>query len=247
MRMVLIAAAVLIAVSSAWADQPPRTIMTSGEATVYVVPDKVTITLGVEEFDKDLDQAVNRNDQASASLLKAIKDLGVDDKDVQVAYMNVSTVYDNNYPNRGLAGYKSLRSYSIRMDDTKLFEKVVQTALKSGANEVESFQFDTTQMRACRDKARLMAIRAAKEKAVLLANALDCQVGPPMSIQDQSDNMWGTYSVSGNVNGLADNEGLGFGGGGMSPQVMPVGEMAVKASVNVTFFQFDAPAPAKQP
>jgi len=65
-------------VASAQDAQPKRTISTSGEAVVYVVPDEVIVNLGVEVYHKDLDQAVRTSDEQAKQLLAAIKGLGVE-------------------------------------------------------------------------------------------------------------------------------------------------------------------------
>jgi uncharacterized protein len=241
MRYAFITAMALLMSQTVWADPPQRTISTTGDAIVYVIPDKVTVTFGVERFDKDLEAAVSGMDQSSASLLKAIKDLGIDDKDMQVAFMNVTTVYDNSSPMRGLAGYKAQRLYVVRLSDVKLFEPLVTTALKSGANEVSNFEFDSTQMRQQRDKARVMAIIAAREKAALLASALNCTIGSPLSITDNTDAMWG-YSTS-NLN-MYQGAAMSFEGG-VQPQILPLGQIPIKATVSVMFLQYDASLPQK--
>ena len=46
------------------ADEPmPRTISTTGESIVFVTPDEVTVSLGVETFNADLDKSKSENDE----------------------------------------------------------------------------------------------------------------------------------------------------------------------------------------
>ena len=213
----------------------PRTISTSGESTVYVAPDEVIITFGVQTFNADLDSSKNANDEQSAKLLKAIKDLGIEDKQIQTATLNVSIHYkDYNRATLGIEGYQCQRAYNVNLKDTKLFERLVDTALKNGANQLMGFEFKTSELRKHRDTARKMAIKAAKEKAVALAGDLDMKVGKPRTISESSGGYFGGYW--GNQYGNASQNSMQIApGGGEGGETMPLGQIAVRATVSVTF------------
>ena len=72
---------------------PPRTITTTGEAVVYVVPDEIVINFGVETFDAQLGKAKAANDEASKKLLEAMRKLGVEDKHLQTSDLEVEIDY----------------------------------------------------------------------------------------------------------------------------------------------------------
>src|SRR5689334_18693243 len=72
---------------------PPRTISSFGEAVVHVVPDQVDVSVGIEKFDANLDKAKSANDEAAATLLKAIKALGIEDRQIQTSTLNVRMQY----------------------------------------------------------------------------------------------------------------------------------------------------------
>ena len=130
---------------------PPRTISTSGEAIVYVVPDEVVVMFGVATFNAELDKAKAENDERSARLLKAVKALGVEDKHVQTDTLRVGIHYTNDHFH--IEGYSANRIYSVTLKDPKLFEKCIDTVLKSGANQFSGFEFKTTELRKYRDQA----------------------------------------------------------------------------------------------
>src|SRR5260221_12299843 len=70
-----------------------RTISTSGEAIVYVVPDEVVVGAGVETFSQNLDKAKSDNDEASTRLVKAIKALKIEDRDISTDVLTVEIRY----------------------------------------------------------------------------------------------------------------------------------------------------------
>src|SRR2546423_500726 len=100
---------------------PPPSITTTGESIIYVTPDEVIVSVGVETFDKDLDKAKSDNDERSTKLLHAIKDLGVEDKHVQTDTMHVEIQYQNEHPTHSIEGYYARRAYSVTLKDTKKF------------------------------------------------------------------------------------------------------------------------------
>src|SRR5262245_28130856 len=62
----------LIVSDTARADEqfPLASVSTSGEAIIYVKPDEVVLTFGVETFDQSLEKAKQQNDAASAKIVK---------------------------------------------------------------------------------------------------------------------------------------------------------------------------------
>lgn len=94
---------VLITLSAA--AQDTRLLSVSGEAMIRVVPDEVVIGLGVETFDPSLDNAKKQNDESTRRLLRAIAELGIEDKHVQADTLEVELKYqDSSHPSQGIEG-----------------------------------------------------------------------------------------------------------------------------------------------
>ncbi len=214
------------------------TISTTGEATVFVTPDEVSISFGIETADPSLDKAKSVNDAESTKLLAALKAVGVPEKDIQTDTITVELRYKNGHEHL-IESYVTRRMYSVKLKDVKLLEKAVDTGLKNGANRLIGLEYKTTELRKYRDQARKLAIVAAKEKAVALATELDCKVGKPQSISEgyihsgyNSHAWWGYGGGYGNNSQVVANQGGAAGDDGVT---MPLGQMSVKASVSVTF------------
>jgi uncharacterized protein len=243
-RRLLVAAALLLgtALTAAAADGPDRSIATSGEATVYVEPDEVVVNVGVETFNASLDEAKAANDAASKKLLDALRALEVEERDIGTDVMQVHISYvDNGRPSKGIEGYFCRRGYAVTLKEIGKFERLVDTALKNGANHLMGFEFRTTDLRQHRDEARRLAIRAAKEKAADLARELDMSVGTPRHIGEGYVQYHGYRSAwwgwgGGGYGQYSQNvryeaEGVGGAGG----ETMPLGRLAVRAQISVTF------------
>ena len=139
------------------------------------------------------------------------------------------------------------RAYSVTLKDVKRFEKLVDVALKNGANRLLGFEFRTTDLRKHRDEARKNAILAAKEKAQALAAALGQELGDPTSIGE------GWHGLVGNRRswwgwqrgGMSQNYTSHAGNGGTGGATLPLGEIGVSARINVSFQMRPKNAPEK--
>ena len=217
-------------------------IHVNGEALVQVAPDEVQIDLGIEIFNKELDAAKHENDSRSDALLKALKTLGVEEKHIQTDVLNVELKYkNNNGPIEGIEGYFVRRSYKVCLKDVKNLETVVDAALKSGVNHIVNIDFKSTDLRKHRDTARLEAIKAAKEKAIALAGALEAKIGKPTQITEGYygyenpyrawwSNSYGNHFGYQTQNAMVQEGTAGEGGG-----TLPMGMIGIRAQVQVTF------------
>ena len=234
--LAIVLAAVLTS-SAAFAQEQFQkpSVSTTGDAVVYVRPDEAVVSFGVETYDANLDKSKEQNDAKSAALVKAVLALGIEEKHLSTDRMEVELRYaDRGKPVAGIEGYFARRWYSVHLKDVKLLEKLIDTVLKSGANRLSGIEFRTSELRKHRDQARKMAIRAAKEKAELLATELGAGVGGPRTINES-----GSYGYSGgrnwNFNSYAQNAAQVMPGGGDGGETTPLGQIAVSATVAVTF------------
>ena len=225
----------LLTLTARAADPDLRTISTTGEASVYVTPDKVVVSLGVETYNASLDEAKSANETAAGKLVQAIQGMAIEKKDI--ATDNLQVDIDRRYEGGRygqIQGYLVRRSYAITLRDTKQFEKLVDTALKNGANVIQNIAFTTTELRKYRDQARQMAVKAAREKAQLLAKELDTNIGKPRTISEG-----GGYAYFGgyrsNYNNASQNAFQSAPAGPDMGETLPLGQIAVNATVSVTF------------
>jgi uncharacterized protein YggE len=226
----LAASIVLLACSAAAAaDAPQRSVSTTGDAVVHVVPDEVIVGLGVETFAAKLDEAKKLNDDRATRLVRTIKAAGVEERHIQTDTLEVEIKYRSDRPSDGIEGYYARRAYSVTLKQPKKLEELLDAALTNGANQLMGIDYRTTELRKHRDAARQMAIKAAKEKAVALAGELDCTVGPPRTIGE------GYIGYGGGRYNLAQNVSRDTGGSPEGADPTPFGQIGVYAQVSVTF------------
>jgi uncharacterized protein YggE len=246
---VLIAAIAAVAVGffafkqpAAQAQTPPTkpvsTLLTSGEALINVVPDEVTLYLGVETSDKDLSAAKRANDERIAKLIAFAKQQGVPEEKIRTDYLNIEPRYSDGYTSREFVGYFVRRSLSITLRDLSKFDSLLSGSLESGVNYVHNIAFRTTELRKHRDEARKLAVRAAREKAELLAGEMGLRVVRVANISEDVysggwyySGWWGARSGAQSQNVVQNSAGQSTS----ADSILAPGQIGVRAFVNVTF------------
>jgi uncharacterized protein len=213
-----------------------RAVQVSGSAVIKVVPDLVTIQLGVTSNDTTPQGVYDRNTAAIKKVMAAIRALGVADKDLSTDYYLIHPVYDD-YSALDIKGYRIDNTIVVNLKDVSKVSQVLAAALSAGANEVVDVQFKTGQLRQYRDQARALAMKAAQEKARDLAGAAGAQVGCVLNIDENS---WSTYGNpwSGRYQPQAQNVVQNAPASDQPPSddgPISLGQIAVQAEVQVRF------------
>lgn len=192
--IVLFVLAAFPAVTSAQNNTEPPLITVTGQAEVRVPPDEVVFTLAVENIDKDMVVAGKRTDESVKQILAIARKNNVKPEDVQTSHISVQPKYNTDdlpYESRDrvkrvLVGYEVSKTVAIRLRDISRFDDLLADVLKAGITRLSNLEFRDSQIRKHRDEARRMAIRAAQEKAKLLAGEIGQSIGPAYSITEES-------------------------------------------------------------
>lgn len=242
---------VLFLSAAAWpAETAPltRMIYVNGEAEVKVVPDEVILTIGVETSNKNLGAAKTQNDKIVKDILAVTARNQIPTKYVLTDYFTIEPKYDYRYNDSEhrdtsvFVGYFVRKNVVITIKEVDKYESVLSGVLEAGANFVQGIQFRTTELRKYRDQARVMAVKAAKEKAELLAGELGLKVGKAWSVNEDSggwyswynSNSWGNRNVQYQAQNAVANSGGNYGSTSEDSTIAP-GQISVNARVSVSF------------
>ena len=179
------------------------TISVTGAAEVQVAPDEVVFSLDVTKTDKDLQTAKRLNDESVGKILELAKSFEVLSQNVKTDYISVQMkyqsvrdpkkkIYDEDGDEIGtriFKGYEVSKTVIVRLTDIKRFEEFFSEVLKSGVSEISSVRFETSKLRESKDKAREMAMKAAREKAVAMSAAINQTVGKAVKIIETGANL----------------------------------------------------------
>jgi len=221
------------------AQSPQRTVSVMGDAEVRVAPDEVILTLGVETWDKDLNTATEECDSRSKKIIEVVEAMGIRSAHIQTDHLSVEPRYESDWKRRSFLGYLVRKTIMVTLKEVKRFEELLSTALENGANYVHGIQFRTTELRKYRDQARKLAVKAAREKADLLAGELGQNTGRPSSIREESSGWWNWYNRWWGSRGgrmMTQNVIQEIGGSeAQNSTSMRPGQIHVQARVSVSF------------
>jgi len=218
-------------------DRPLITV--SGQAEVRVPPDEIVFTLSVESVDKEMLAAKNNTDASVREVLAIARRNSVKDEDVQTSYISVEPKYnidDLDYEQRRgvkreFVGYQVSKTIAVRLRDIAKFDGLLSDVLKAGVTRVRNVEFRNSQIRKHRDQARMMAIKAAQEKATMLAREIGQSIGPAYSITETPVASYGRASMVQNATSTIS----GDSSDGESESAIAPGSISVTAQVTVSF------------
>jgi uncharacterized protein YggE len=202
----------------------------------------VLIQLGVQSNGKTPKQVQARNAATISQVIKAVKALGVEAKDISTDRYIIEPIYIP-YDSLNISGYRIYNIVSITMRDVDQASDAIASAFQAGANQVVNVEFYTSELRKYRDQAREMAMQAASEKATALSQAAGADTDCVLNI---SENSWSYFNghnwwYGGNNQNLwtqnAVQNAAPSGGETPSSDDSPVsaGHISIRAEVSVTF------------
>lgn len=223
--------ALLLVIFSYQSFSETKQITVSGDAEVSVVPDTVLIHTGIEHWDRNLTNARRDNDQALKKVMAVATEfkLGLDQIQVDHIGVEVERKGWNEKPMHSLEGYFVRRNMTFKLKDLSRFDDFLGKLLDAGVNQIRGVEFQTSELRKYRDQAREMAIKAAQEKANVMAKAINQRAGKAISIKEESDQWvmpYGGYGTRSQIQNVAASAG---------GELLTPGKVTVKASVSAVF------------
>ncbi len=224
--LVLVFAVALSACGSA-AQVQPRSLYVSGNGTVYLTPDIAYIYIGVHTEEADVAQAVAHNNTSTQALVDALKNSGVAATDIQTSNFSVWTgqSYDKVTGEQTGTYYAVDNTVYVTVRDLSKLGTLLNTAVKSGANNINSITFDVA------DKTAAMA--EARQKAMTNANALASELAATAGVTlGEIQNI--SYADSSPVPYYS---GMGGGGSSAPNASVPIqpGQTEISVTVSVTY------------
>lgn len=219
-------------------DRPKITV--NGEVVVNVKPDKIVITFGIETNDNDISAAKQKNSEIMRKALVAIKECGVEEKNIQTDFLSIEPRWQREYASDRFLGYFVRNTFVVTLNDTKKVEQLVTEVLQAGVNNIHGIEFQTTELRKYREQARELALKAAQEKATKMAAIFSQSLDTPIQINENYGGPAGRYYSSwrgwGRDQWSSQNivqEAPNFTG--EISDTIALGKISIRANVTVTF------------
>jgi uncharacterized protein len=219
-----------------------RSVHVTGSAQVNVTPDRALVQLGVVSNATTVAAVEQANTKAIQQVMAAIKEQGVEAKDIATDLYMIEPVYEN-YDSLSIKGYRINNTVAVTVREVSKTSAIVAAALTAGANQVNDIGFYTSELRKYRDQARELAMNAAKEKADALATAAGAETGCVLSIGENSSSYYNGwwYGSARSASMMTQNVLQNAAQGGVaandaaSDEPISLGQISVKAEVDVSY------------
>lgn len=199
----------------------------TGNAVITAAPDTAQIVLGVVTSSISANEAASENAERMASVLNALESLGLDPSAISTSGYNIYSYSDTFGRENSTTTYNVQNRIIITTNELDQVGKIVDVAVKAGANQVQNVTFDLKDKQEMQLQALEAAIKQALIKADVMARSAGQTIGGVVSVNEE----YGSY--------VAQNESLkmmavGYGGGAET-SITP-GEVEVSAQVTMVFW-----------
>ncbi|MDN6179924.1 MAG: SIMPL domain-containing protein [Halomonas subglaciescola] len=236
------------AVPAADASETSR-LQVQAQASVEVDPDKATVSARLwedtpavdlsekdqrEKHEKARKEARDALEKRAANLVDALED-NTDIKREAISAGSLSVSPQRSAPanaqgddeQKTLTRTRLERPVSIKLDDLDKVEDVLNALMESGVNRLDGVTFDLKDRDAATEKALVKALEKARQKAALMADTLDVELGRLMYVEETRSPSFAPrmMSISADAQGKAESSAV-------QPEYRP-GTIDIDAGVNV--------------
>lgn len=202
-------------------------IVTTGEGTVKLAPDRVWVTLAAESRARSARDAQRANTDAMSAVLAKLKALGFTPETIRTSGYDVQPEFDYVNGRQTLRGYVARNAIEVRVDDVTIAGDVLEVAVGAGATSVGGLRFDLKDRAAAEREALRKAVADARVRADAAAAGAGLRVDRVIRIEEQRASpveprpiLMARQSMAGNAEMAA-------------PPVAP-GEIEVRSTVTMT-------------
>lgn len=214
----------------------PRTINTSGSATVRVKPDSARVFFGVQTLDATIKEARTQNAAKVKKVMDAVQALRIPNLKMKTSDVSVELVQSHVSSDKlpQVLGYRVTNSFTVLVNDKEVEKlnanagKVLDTALENGANIIQHIAFFKQDNIEAKREALAKAVQEAEANAKAIAGGARVTIKDTIALngQPQYDYYYG--------NRMQNAAQVAFGGEGGGDTPLVAGDLEITCTVSVT-------------
>lgn len=157
----------------------------SATGTSTRVPDVAVIQAGVVTQALTAAEAMQQNNAQMTRVLAALRGAGVAERDIQTARIGLAPQYryaENKPP--VITGYQATNQVSVRFRDVAKSGSILDALVRVGANDISGPNLMVDKPDAALDEARVDAVKRARARAELYAQAAGLKVDRILAISE---------------------------------------------------------------
>jgi uncharacterized protein YggE len=151
------------------------TLTVVGYGLVRYNPDSLSVSFTMVGQGISAEEALTRCSEKTVAVINLLKSLGISEEDMKTSYINVYPVYDWEAKPPRIIGYQAEYSLSVVVRDIQMAGKVIDNAVKAGADRINGVTFTLSSGK--EDELKMEAIKAAVEDARAKANIIAKTLG----------------------------------------------------------------------
>jgi uncharacterized protein YggE len=165
-------------------------IWVSGEGKVYATPDIALITLGIESKETSVAEAQTKAADAMDRVVAALKDSGIDEKDIQTQYFSIQEVtkWEDKTQENTVIGYQVTNTVTAKVRKVAQAGTIIDAVVAAGGDltRINNISFTVDDPTPYYTQAREKAATYAKAKANQLAELAGVELGEVIYVSESS-------------------------------------------------------------
>jgi uncharacterized protein len=166
----------------------PKTISVTGSAEMEIIPDEIYVQVDLREYKKKGEEKTDL-DKIKADFLASCKTIGIADSNIAVASYdgyNMATVWRRKKKDPDMM---AAITYQIKFSNTKLIDDLVNRLDDEATSNFSITRTSHSKIAEYRKQLKIMAVKAAKEKAVYLTESVTEKLGEAITIAEPDESV----------------------------------------------------------
>lgn len=209
------------------------TISVNATSKMTVIPDKASITIGVDTTKRMPTKAQEENTELVNNVIQTLVDLGAEESNIKTYNYNMYEDYDYTDNGREFIGYTVSCDIDVTGIDVDELGNYITSAVSAGATELNRVKYECSNYDEAYNDALKNAIAMATEKATIMAEASGHKLGKATYISEGYQNTYARY-VEDYASYSTDELATNSMEKSASVDIMP-GELEISAEVNMSF------------
>lgn len=159
-----------------------RQVTVIGRGEVKLAPDQATVQIGVETRASTTREALDQNNAQAQAIVDEIKQLGVEERDIQTSGFNIYANHSDN--GRTITGYTVSNNVMVTIRNLDQAGALLDQVVSAGANRIYGINFGLSDPESALAQARDAAVTNARERAERLAQGSGASVGSVLVITE---------------------------------------------------------------
>lgn len=166
----------------------PKTISVTGSASMEIIPDEIYVQVDLREYKKKGEDKTEL-EKIKTGFLANCRSVGIADNDISVASYdgyNLANIWQRRKKDPELL---ASISYQVKFNNTKLIDDLVNKLDDQATNNFRITRTSHSKIVDYRKQLKVQAVKAAREKAVYLTEAVNEQLGQAIEINEPEESI----------------------------------------------------------